>query len=78
MLCKNEGHFVAGGDQTMQVVDNAAVFLFNLFMDQPKIQKNHIAQLKLVFGDVSTSQAHLVFMVRLCLCLNVLFLSFVL
>lgn len=41
----------------MQVVDSAAMFLLNLFLEEPQVLNKHKAQLKLMFGVVTPALA---------------------
>lgn len=37
----------------MEVVDDAAMFLFNLFMEEPQVLNKHKTQLRIMFGAVT-------------------------
>uniref|UniRef100_A0A1B6L435 U5 small nuclear ribonucleoprotein 200 kDa helicase n=1 Tax=Graphocephala atropunctata TaxID=36148 RepID=A0A1B6L435_9HEMI len=48
---------LSGDDQTSQVVDDAAMYLLNVFFDEPHVLTKHKGQLKLVFGTVNPALA---------------------
>ncbi|XP_054270395.1 activating signal cointegrator 1 complex subunit 3 [Macrosteles quadrilineatus] len=45
---------LTGDDQTQQVIGNTAMFLLNLFLEQPQVNVGHYNQLKLMFGTVTS------------------------
>ncbi|XP_046669966.1 uncharacterized protein LOC124360406 [Homalodisca vitripennis] len=54
---RNYAQELSGDDQTSHVVDDAAMFLLNVFLDEPHVLNVHKAQLKLMFGTVTPALA---------------------
>lgn len=60
----------------MEVVDDAAMFLFNLFMEEPQVLNKHKTQLRIMFGAVTPALSEKICIVSKTYLINKLKCSF--
>ena len=56
---------LTGDDVTLELIDNSAIFVLRLLMDQKLVMLKHLSEMRKIFGNVTSNQANKIFSVSI-------------